>query len=1569
MTRQSALRVCALLSCLLVAPGADAQSTEDEATRPSFSLSSNQVFTSREAPFVFLTFRHITRLDFRVYKVRDPFQFFASLRDPHQLGSEEPVVPQERSWIERISRWKADQRQRARRFLRDQVSREYRQERRAAADKAVVAQRVTLQASSFAQVPLLNPDQLVTSWREILPDYRDPELRRIPLEVKTPGVYLVEAVNDRRRAYTIVIISDVGLVTKTSPGQLVMFAADRFTGEPTAGCDVRVLANRARIGQGETSADGIAEIALPDGAPDDVIGVARCGDRVTVTDAGAWTLSEPSRTLVGLIYTDKPLYRPGHTVHIKGILRWRQRDALDPFDASQVEISLADVNDRVVLRRPLPVDAFGAVHTSFEIPLTAALGPYAIRIASGDAQATSAFEVQEYRKPEFEVTVTPASRFVVQRGEVSATIQARYYFGQPVANARVRYVVSRQPYYSPYAWDDTVEGSGSTYWYGGGEQLEGELRLDPQGRGEITIPLPADAHDYTARIEARVVDASSREVSDSSLVHATVGPFLLSTRTTGYVFRTGGQVETSTRALDYTGAPHSGVRVSLVLERITYPEGYGADSVATKSAQTEVTTDAQGVAAARLTLPNDAGTYRITSRASVGASDVTDQAWLWVPGPDESTAGGDDRYLELLADRRSYQPGDTAHLMVRGASVSGPILVTKEGQHVSWYRVLRPTPSDAIDVPVDEGDIGDVYVNVTYMRDGRLSRAERRVSVPPTDRTLQVTLTADDPVARPQEPGGFTVQVVDAAGQPVEAQVSVGVIDEAVYAVRADDTPDPVRFFHRREYSHVSTVFSREFYFTGYSGDEQLQLASKRRRRPFTLADFKGDRPLQPQIRKEFPDAIYWLADLVTDGQGRGRIAIKYPDALTTWRLTARAVTRDTHAGASVVRTTTTKDLIVRVTTPRFLTQGDEVVLPTIVHNYLAEPRETEVTLDATGLEPLSGGTAERITRGSLESGGERRDDWRFAARLSGTAVITTRAKTETDSDAIELSVPVRPFGLRREEGRSGSLQGAGEQTADLTIPSTANDAGRQITVSLAPSLAGSLLGALEYLNSYPYGCTEQTLSSFLPNLLVTRTLTRLKLAPTERLSSLDRQVSQGLGRLADYQHDDGGWGWWNTDENHPFMTAYALYGLTEARAAGYRIDDDRMSNGARALARMYAEFPRVEPDLKAYMAYVLARAGGSDETISWSGEKGSGTYAHANARDELWSARARMSAYGRALLLLTLDAVKDARGDDLANTLLGEARTEGDLSWWRSERDPLLFDEVDTSVEATALAVQALAPRGAREPLLDRAMRWLVLNRTGGYWSSTKQTAMAIYGLLALLEARNERPAPVAVDVFVNDVLAGSRELGPAQLTEPDSFIVSAPASPGVNRVRVVTRGAGALYWSATARYFDAAGAAARHGTRELAITRQYARVLPVQRAGLTSYREEPLAGDVSPGDVLSVRLTVAGSKDWRYLVIEDPLPAGVEAIQDTAAYPLERPAQSSWWWGSRVEYRDERTVFFQQTLEDGRYEFRYLVKVISAGQFRAAPAQIAPMYVPGVAASSEPHVLNVVLPAGKRP
>ena len=1542
--------------CLL--PFAAAAQESDADARPAFSLSTSEVFTTRDAPNFYLTFRRIPQLDFRVYKVRDPFAFFEGLNDPHSLGTGDANVKQERTWLERFADWKRVQRQSVRRFARTQASHDYRVTRRAISDKAEVAQRVVLNASTFAQVPLLNGDQVVTTWRELLPNNRDTEVRRVPVDLKQPGVYVVEAVNDLLRAYTIVMVSDMGIVTKSSPGQILFFAADRFSGEPAIDCNVHVVFKKKTIAEGRTNSDGLFEAKLPDERMEDIVGVARCGNQVAASDPGSWTLGQPGRELAAYIYTDKPIYRPGHTVHLKAILRWRQMDSLAKFDRPDAEVVVADANDKVVFRRQVKLDGFGAVHANFPVPATAALGNYSIRIQSGDAQGTGGFEVQEYRKPEFEVIVTPASRFVLQGREAIVDVQARYYFGQPVANAQVRWVVNQQPYFSPLRWNDDLEGDDNSYWYGDNQTAEGTLRLDESGKGQIRIPLGVDEsnRDFSARIEAQVSDAANREVSGRTIVHATYGTFFLSAEAGNAIHRGGEQVQVSIRALDYLGAAQPNVPVALALEHLQYRSGYYAQPEVTPIATQNATTDASGLGMVTFTLPNRTGSFRVRATAPSGARTVQDDVFIWIPGPGDYGDAGD-RYLELLADKRNYQPGESATLIVRGDTVIGPVLVTKEGQHVSWFRLLRPAATDSIQVPIDEGDVGDVFVNLVYLREGRLYRAERRLGVAAASRTLKVAVTAQQAVSRPRDPGIFDVTVTDQAGQPVRAQVSLAVIDEAVYGVKPDDTPDPIRFFYRREYSRVGTTFSSSYYFTGFSGRDRLQL-TQRKRRPYTLADFKGDQPVQAQVRKEFPDAIHWVGDLVTDATGRGRIAVTYPDALTTWRLTARAFTEDTKAGSTIARTTTTKDLIVRVITPRFLTEGDEVVVPTMVHNYKSESRTASVSIESTGLAAVG---TQPATSGALTSGAERRDDWRFAAKAPGAATVTATAKTESDVDAVELPIPILPFGIHREAGKSGSLVGAGEATTTVEMPEASNPAARSISVSLAPSLAGSVLGALDFLTDYPYGCTEQTLSSFLPNLLVTRALTELKLAPTERLSALDRQVSAGLQRLYDFQHADGGWGWWKEDGNHPFMTAYALWGLDEARRAGVKVDMQRISNGARELAHLYAAYPRVEPDLKAYEAYVLQRAAADQPQIAWYADRQQGNYAHAAARDELWGLRSRMSAYGRALLLLLLDETKDSRGNQLATELIAEAQTRGDVSWWAVANDPLIFDYAETSIEATAFAVQALSKRDPNNPVIERAVRWMMLNRTAGYWSTTKQTAMAIYGLLGFMQARGQTAQPFSVDVFVNGKAAGRHSFTAADITASDPIVITAPANAGANHVRLVKREGGTVYWSASANYYDTASTDARQGSRQLALTRKYALLTPVKLKDRIVYRESAFTGTAKPGDVLSVRLTAAGSPEWRYLALEDPLPAGVEAISDTTAYPLEREAPVSWWYGSRVEYRDSKTVFFQETFESGRYEFAYLVKVIAPGQFRAVPAQISPMYVPGVHASSEPQAFTI--------
>jgi hypothetical protein len=1558
-----------LISAWLVGQGlAHAQDDSETSTQPAFSVSSQRIHEpgAAEPPQVQVHFQRLDHLDFRVYRVKDARAFFAGLREAHTLGSPEYDVEQEPTPIERLAAWKARCRAAVTDFFRQQVTWQYRLARRNEAARETIVQRRTVRFTQFAQVPLLNPDQVVATWRELLPDTRSTDSRTIPLDLKDPGVYVVEAVHGHLRASTVVVSSRLGLIAKTAPGQVLLFAVDRRSGLPKADCGASVIVDQQVLAEGRTGADGVfvAEVARREA--DDMIAMASCGDDTVVTDPGAYFLRETARALKGYVYTDRPVYRPGHTVNVKAVLRWIDRGGLPrPFDRQQVEMVVTDPDQKVVLRQQRPVDRFGSAFTSLTLPATAALGDYVVSINSEDSEATGGFEVQEYRKPEFEVSVSAPQRYYLKGTTAKVKVSARYYFGQPVANGHVTLVTYSSGYWSPWRYlredgDEDREDAG----YYGNQEDEIEADLDASGEATIDVDVGGDTgSDVSLRLEARVTDATGREVSGRTTIVGTVGPYVVAIEPNRYVQAAGAAAQFRIRVTDYEGRPQAKQPVALALGQLE--QRYGPSNGPLKvAASATVTTGADGFATWQATVPPEPGPYQVRAEARAGGRVMLGRGNIWVPGGDSRAFDTEDRSVELIPDKTTYAPGEIARFLLRGSAKPNAILITKEHASASWHEVRRVGTGETFEVPITDQDIGDVWVNVVFVLDDNTSTAERRLKVPAVQRQLQVSVTAAQAVARPRDPGVLTVRTLDASGAPVAAQVSLGVVDEALYGVQPDRTPDPVTFFYKRHYSSVYTSYSRTYAFTGYSGTQLLQLA-RQRRRPMSLADFKADRPERPPVRKQFPDAIYWTADLTTDATGTATVKIAYPDSLTTWRVTARAVTEDTKLGATLSRTATTKDVIVRVAAPRFLTEGDTVRVPVIAHNYLPEAGAFGIGLTATGVTAIGGGQGASL-RVQIPSRGEHRSGWEFKAGTPGTATFTGSASGGADSDAMEVSLPVLPFGLVTEQGASGTLVETAERAVTLDVPEASNPGARTVEVTLAPSMAGSMLGAVDYLTGYPYGCTEQTLSSFLPNLLVMRALGQLGIAPTERTALAGRFANAGLQRLQDYQHEDGGFGWWKTDDTHPFMTAYAVYGYLEAKGAGLAIDNDRVRSGLASIVEQYRAYPRMVPDLKAYLAFVVAKA--ASQSVTPEADEGKAWDAAA-ARDELWNARGRMGAHGRALLLMTLDLARDTRANALAAEITGAVNTRGDLSWWAAENDPLLEDYADTSVEATALAVQALAPRDPGNPVLERAVRWLLANRgSGAYWYTTKQTALALYGLLAYMKARNEGPSAFTVDVFVNGQKAGSHAFSPESLTSPDPVRVAATARAGSNDVRIVKRGGGTLYWTATARYYDTREAAERKGSRTLALSRRYFALTPVQTTGRdvrTVHREVPFTGTAKPGDLILVRITVAGAADWRYLVIEDPIPAGTEAVSNQDAYELEKPGP---WWQfgrGRREYRDARVVQFQDRLPDGRTDFSYLLKVVTPGQFRAMPAQVRPMYVPGVSASSSGERMTVVDPA----
>ena len=890
--------------------------------------------------------------------------------------------------------------------------------------------------------------------------------------------------------------------------------------------------------------------------------------------------------------------------------------------------------------------------------------------------------------------------------------------------------------------------------------------------------------------------------------------------------------------------------------------------------------------------------------------------------------------------------GDTAHLLLLTGVPEAWAVVTTEGDTIQSRQLLHASgESVAFDVPITRLAQPNLVINAFFVRNNQIYTAHKSLKVPLVERTLTVTATPSKPKYLPGEKGSFDVLALDSAGKPVQADLSFGEVDEALYSVRPDESGDIVHFFYPARYAQLETQTSFDFFFSGQAGTKspllaQLAVAQFHPR----MAQVKpGSDLIIPKVRKAFPDTAYWNPNVRTGPDGHAKVEFNFPDSLTTWRTTIRAMTDDGKAGGAVTRVLTRKNLIVRLAAPRFFRVGDEVTLRVIAHNYLETAKDVTFALDVAGLD-IAAGQSQKV---NIPARGESVVEWRVRARTSGQAVLTAKALTNEESDALEMTLPVLPFGVKQRATGSGVIfSGAGQYQWSFSYPAGSDASTRGLTVTIAPSVAGTVFDALDYLTGYPWGCTEQTMSSFLPDLIVAQAVDKLHLkSPIDR-ATLNDMVRAGLDRLYGIQHDDGGWGWWPDDESRVFMTAYVVSGLGQANDAGYKIDDDRMKKGRAWLQATLAAHPEMIPDLRAYVVYALATTGGASK----------------EALDAAWASRSKLSDEGLALVGLALDAAGDGRAHEAAVLLERKAKTGQDGAHWEGSYDGLLDYWADTSSETTAFALKLLVHQDRSSGLLPQSAQWLAGHRDGDYWYSTKQTAMVIQGLTDYLMLSGELTNTSDVEVLVNGASVGRRHFGAGDgMAAPVRIKVPAAQLGNGGQVTIRKSGNGITYWSAENAWYSADRKLYQQGQLALNITRDYYLLQKNQPkpTDAITYDLVPLKGAVHVGDIVAVRLALNGTS-WKYLLAEDPVPAGTEFLTNNGLYALNH--KPDWWadWFTRKEFHDDRAAFFD-TEFGGRREYFYLLKVVNPGKFVISPAQAGPMYQSNVNATTEPATLEV--------
>jgi len=1492
-----------------------------------------------------------------------------------------------------------------------------------------------------------------------------------------PGIYYLEAWADADAVYPeaqpslpgeaekrILLVSRHNLSLKTSATEALVWATDLRSGDVLPGLPIVVLDGNGNVlAKGRTDQDGVfigdehepMDLWQPvfafagdadDPDQDFSAATSRWDDGIS-----PWKFDLPTESTLepfaAYFFTDRPIYRPGQTVYFKGILR-NDDDAhysLPPAD-TRVNVTIWDPQGTKVFEDDLDLSDMGTLDGEFTMDEEVALGSYSIEATYQEQGFHASFQVAEYRKPEFQVTVETDRLEYVQGDEINVTAQATYFFGGPVAGAEVRYTVLSADHFFNYqgkGWWDFVDYDYSRGRSGGyyGERIaDGKGATDEEGR--FTFSLEADIAEQIASqrftLEVTVADINNQEVSNRAEAIIHKGLYYIGLRPERYVGRAGQENSVNVITVDWASEPSPNQELIVVFAEHNWysvrkqaEDGryYWESTVEDVPVfTTTVETDGDGQAVVRFT-PKEGGIYKVTASGlpptslpqagGIRGGEVRSSTYMWVSGRRYVNwrQENNDR-IELVADKRQYKVGETATILVPHP-YQGPVkaLITVERGHIYryWVQTLE-TNSEQIEIPITGDLIPNVFVSVVIVSPPFIPPTggdERGESSPPTggkeggeanllpsfkigyvqlpievtEKELNITLTPDtssDEHYRPGETVTYDVKTTNSKGEPVEAELALNLVDLSVLTLADQPGRDIVSHFWRERGLGVHTASGLTL--SGNRINEQVASEVKGLGGGGGFEEFGA-------VRHRFPDTAYWNPSLRTDSNGHATVSVELPDNLTTWRMGARGITADTLVGQADVDIVSTKDLLIRPVAPRFFVVGDQAELAAVVHNNTGLPLKVEVVFEADGVQVGKSAslqvsipandkvkvtwpvTVEDTQEVTLHFGAKTVGQW-VGTRVSGNASETGFFGKNPVSDAIVITLPVYRYSTPEVVATAGQFDADGQRLEAVILPPSYDPTQGELSVHVDPSLAAGMRDGLEYLEHYPYECTEQTVSRFLPNVVTYRAFKELGFDRPDLEEKLPDLISTGLQRLYNQQHYDGGWGWWIIDKSDSYLTAYVLLGLVEAERAGFVVDEGVMERAVDFLQGSLVRPKDVEhhwqANRQAFILYVLAEAGQGDVGR---------TVILFNQRDVL-------DTFGKAYLAMALGLLEPDRPARV-NTLLSDITSDAIVSatgahWEEAQAD---YYAMNTDTRSTAIVLAALVRlspspsegEGRGGGLAPNTVRWLMVARKDGHWETTQETAWAIIALTDWMVTTGELEGAYDWQVVVNGESLGQGSVARQNINETVKLQIEVAEllADEANRV-VIERwapegqdeGSGRLYYSMYLRYFKPVEEVTALN-RGVIVSRKYTLADCDPEEGPC-----PAVDRARVGDVIQVKLTIIAPGDLHYVVVEDPFPAGAEGVDQSlkttsvAGEPPELIRTDrrdpwgggwGWWWFSHTELRDEKAVLFATYLPRGTYEYTYLIRASLPGEYRAIPTHAYEMYFPEVFGRSDGGLFTI--------
>lgn len=1398
-----------------------------------------------------------------------------------------------------------------------------------------------------------------------------------------PGLYFVKILSPQiqagSEALRFVVSSQVNLTFKLGAAEALVWAVDLPSQTPVAGAPVTLYDDAGNVlASGVTDANGLWHTPLTRSEGQIYAMLAAPGDPAFALSANTWNSGvnawdfgyaqnvQPPQTKIYL-YTDRPIYRPGQTVYYRGIVREAFDGRYQLPSVPSVPLLLNDSQGTQLASINAQLSPFGTFNGQFELPQEAVPGYYTFQNSALNFYFT--FQVAEYRKPEIDLNVAFLNDQIKQGDSAQAEVNARYFFDAPAGNVDVHWSLYAQParFSLPgyqtglidFDWLEVFRFPEGDSPYFGQLLKDGSAQTSPNGTLAISLTaLPKADSPQRLTLEVTATDDSGLPVSARSEFTIHPADFYIGIRPDRWVGTAKTELGFELYTVDWAQNPapekplaaeFKQVRWETSLDENGYPK---YTPLYTTLASVNPATGADGKARIAFTPPAP-GTYML----EVSGAGARSQVLVWVGGEGASPWPDlPNQRLELTADKDSYKAGETAKVFIPNPfPVNTLALVTVERGRIARAVVL-PVSGSGVEysLPLTEDDAPNVYVSVTLLGQGNDFR-QGLVNLPvqPEAQELKVQLFANPREAGPRDSVTFDVIVTDHQDQPVQGEFSLAVVDLATLKLADSNVEDILPAFYGNQPLGIETSLS----LAAYSGRNFIEAGG--------LGGGGGEG--ETFIRQNFPDTAYWNPSLITNAEGRGQVTLTLPDSLTTWQVDVRGLTADTKVGQAQTQIIASKPLLIRPVTPRFLVRGDHVRMAAVVNNNTPNRLNVSVNLQSEGfvLDNPAGATrtfeispyAQARVEWWGTAGLAQAADLVFSVSASGTPALQDAARP------LWGKLPILEYIAPQTFVTGGVLRGASAQQEVISLPRTYTPGeGSGLEVELSPSLAGSLLSALEAVEVPPYTVSAETnLSYLLPNIEVHRALNNAGLSDPALSQRVETHLNTSVSRIQSLQNADGGWSWWGQSEtSDPYISAYVLFGLLRAQPISPAVSPEALT---RAVTYLQSAQPQVtantsgaELDEAAFIQFALSQAGSPD----------------LNRADALYASRDRMSAASRALLASILHSLNpaDGRVRDLLSGLEAEAIRSAGSAHWETPAANIL--RRGSPIYTTSVVVYVLAQLDPASQVLLDAVRYLNAHRNArGLWSSGYENAWAMMALNQAMVGIGDLRSDFTFSAALNGSPLTSGNVNGIQLQPLRAHVPLEFLSPNSPNLLTIQRedGLGRLYYNVA-----------------LKVNRPVQDVKPLN-AGMSLERVYCLAAQpdctpltalqLDPDQPVTARLTLTLPHDAYYVMVEDHIPAGMEILNRglktsqlgiegggvKVQFKDEDPFADGWgWWLFKEPHiYDEGILFTAEYLPAGTYVLTYTLIPLQAGEFRVLPARAWQAFFPEVQGTSAGMIFEI--------